>query len=92
MLASFPTLIPSVFFPFDFPRSCTSREVWIVNWWRDRTMAWFRKTYCEPSEVNISGVILEVANTLCAAPQFDDVADATVRLAFLKGVCFVHWL
>ena len=34
-------------------------SVWIKHWWRDETLAWFRRVFCEPAET---------ANTLCAVP------------------------
>jgi len=41
--------------------------VWIKFWWRDRTLAWFRKRFCNPSET---------ANTKCAVPVFKNITDA----------------
>lgn len=41
---------------FDYFRVTT---VWIKHWWRDETLAWFRRYFCEPQET---------ANTLCAPP------------------------
>ena len=53
-------------------------DVWIKFWWRDRTMAWFRRRYCEPPEV---------ANTRCAVPVFEFEAQATVRASVCVLLC-----
>ena len=37
-------------------------EVWIKFWWRDNTMAWFRKLFCDPPDS---------ANELCAVPVYE---------------------
>lgn len=45
-------------------------EVWIKYWWRDKTMAWYRYNFCDPSETY---------ETLCAVPIYADPDDETVR-------------
>jgi hypothetical protein len=45
-------------------------KVWVAFWWRDRTLAWFRRRFCDPPEV---------ANTRCVVPVFQEEADETVR-------------
>lgn len=45
-------------------------KVWVTFWWRDRTMAWFRRRFCDPPEI---------ANTLCVVPEFQNERDEMVR-------------
>jgi hypothetical protein len=45
-------------------------KVWVMFWWRDHSLAWFRRRFCDPPEV---------ANTLCAVPVFQEEVDETVR-------------
>lgn len=49
--------------------------VWVRYWWRDRTLAWFRRRFCDPPENS---------NTLCVVPVFQDEADETVRSSKLQ--------
>lgn len=45
-------------------------KVWVRYWWRDHTLAWFRRRFCDPPDL---------ANTLCVVPVFQDEEDETVR-------------
>jgi hypothetical protein len=46
-------------------------EVWVNFWWRDKTMAWFRGQFCDPTES---------ANNECAVPKFNRSTDEMVRI------------
>jgi hypothetical protein len=61
----FPFMVFFVIGLFDYFRVS---EVWIKFWWRDKTMAAFRESFCDPSET---------ANTLCAVPVYANPQNET---------------
>ncbi|GAX09907.1 hypothetical protein FisN_11Lh108 [Fistulifera solaris] len=58
-----PIQIYSVIGLFDYFRVT---RVWVKHWWRDESLATFRRAFCKPSSSY---------NTLCAAPEVENVTS-----------------